>query len=155
MHLLKPKKPLRLQPPIIPVIDVVFNLIIFFMLTPSVAAGDAFLTTNLPNDSGPNPGGYRPLPGIRVVLEDVGPDGARLEDGRNEYCSILAADQPLGSDFGALRNFLAGKRRQGLAPTTPIVLAPTPGCRHRWVVRAFDAAVGAGFTKIEFVVPYD
>ena len=36
---IRPPKRLILQPPLVPVIDVVFNLLIFFMCIPNAAAG--------------------------------------------------------------------------------------------------------------------
>ena len=59
----------------------VFSLIIFFMLTPSVSGGDGFLTTNLPEYSGGGPDGGRPIPPhINIYLDDVGPQGEFLPD---------------------------------------------------------------------------
>jgi hypothetical protein len=44
-------------------------------------------------------------------------------------------------------------RGKGLALTTPVLISPTPDCRHEYVVAAFDAAVAARFTNIQFAVP--
>jgi biopolymer transport protein ExbD len=156
MRLLQPKKPLKLQPPIIPIIDVVFNLIIFFMLTPSVTGSDGFLSSNLPKNSGPNAGTTQSVSvNVRIKVYDVGPQGQYLENGKNDYASIQVEGQELGDNFDGLRAFLQAKRDQGLAPTTAILINPTIGCLHKWVVRTFDAAVQAGFTDIQFAVPYE
>jgi biopolymer transport protein ExbD len=156
MKMLKPGKPLKLQPPIIPVIDVVFNLIIFFMLTPSVSGSDGFLSTNLPKNSGPNAGkGATVTQNIRIKIYDVGPDGQYNQDGRNDYADIQIEGQDLGGNFEALHAWLQNKRDQGLSPTTAILINPTMACMHKYVVQTFDAAVLAGFTDIQFAVPYD
>jgi hypothetical protein len=56
-------------------------------------------------------------------------------------------------DFRALEAELRGLRARGLAPDYPILIAPTAGVRHKWVVRAFDAITAARFRKICFAVP--
>jgi biopolymer transport protein ExbD len=152
----KAGKPMKLQPPIIPVIDVVFNLIIFFMLTPSVSGGDGFLTTNLPVTSGPVAGKPTIMEvRLRVKLYDVSASGEYIPGAKNDQCTIFVEEQPIGGDFNALRTTLAGKKAAGLDPKTPILLHPTIGCLHKYVVRAFDAAVEAGFNNIQFAVPYE
>jgi biopolymer transport protein ExbD len=147
---------MRLQPPLIPIIDIVFNLLMFFMLTPSTSTGEGFLTTNLPTTSGPVHGKPQITEvRLKIQLYDVGPNGQYIENGKNEYCSITVESQNLGGDFGALKTLLEEKRSQGLATTTPILISPTMGTLHEWVVRAFDAAVASRFTNIQFAVPYD
>jgi biopolymer transport protein ExbD len=156
MKLALPKKPTKAQPPIVPVTDIIFSLIVFFMLCPSVSSGEGFLTTSLPSKPGPNPGTD---PGkelyVNIYLEDVGPQGVYELDGANEFCTIRFENQPLGNDFGALREILASKRDHGLNVSMPIVIRPTMACRHKWVVRAFDSIVEAGFANVQFAVPYN
>ncbi len=155
MKLVPAKKPMKLQPPIIPVIDVVFNLIIFFMLTPSVSGSDGFLTTNLPTDVGTHDKRGPIILKMHIHLDDVGPQGEFVPGQPNAFCSIRLEDRPLGGDFGALGVLLKEKRAHGLAADTPVVIHPTTSCRHKWVVQAFDTIAAAGFTQIEFAVPYD
>jgi biopolymer transport protein ExbD len=142
------------QLPMIPVISVVFNLLIVFMLAPSASAREGFLTTNLPTSSGPVAGKPQLTEvRLRIVLEDVGPNGEYIDNAKNEYCTIKVEGRELGGDFNALQKFLEEKRDSGLSDTTPILLAPTMPTLHEWVVRAFDAAVAARFTKVQFAVP--
>jgi biopolymer transport protein ExbD len=150
------RKPLKVQPPIVPVTDIIFSLIIFFMLMPSVSGGQGFLTTNLPTYSGAGP--IQPPgipPHINIYLDDVGPQGAYEPDGANAFCSIRYENQPLGDDFGALGAVLADKRNRGLDAAVPVVIRPTMACRHKWVVKTFDAIVDAGFSDVQFAVPYN
>jgi len=149
-------KQAMMQLPMIPVISVVFNLLIVFMLAPSASSREGYLTTNLPTSSGPV--ANKPTlteVRLRVILEDVGPDGVYIDNAKNEFCSIKVEGRELGGDFGALQAYLEEKRNQGLAPTTPILLAPTMPTLHEWVVKAFDAAVASRFTNVQFAVPYE
>ena len=139
--------PAKMQPPMTPMIDVTFNLLIFFLLTPSFGGADGFLTTNLP-DEGP---GSRPPPmrePIRVELFDT---GARGED----VAIVLAGTRSLGANFDALRAAHEDLRMRGISPSKPVLIAPTMATRHKWVVKAFDAVVAARFTDVEFAVPYE
>ena len=150
----RPKQAL-MSLPMIPVISVVFNLLMVFIMAPSASSREGYLTTNLPTSSGPVAGKPQLTEvNIRVKLFDVSPNGEYIDNAKNEYCSIEVEGRNLGSDFDALQKFLEEKRAQGLSETTPILLAPTMPTLHEWVVRAFDAAVAARFTKIQFAVPY-
>ena len=152
----KPPTPAKMQPPMTPMIDVTFNLLIFFILTPSFDQTEGYLTTNLPKSSGPVPG-EKQITEVRLKVElfDVSQDGQYVDGAKNEFCSITFNEtQNLGANFDALRAALEEKRAAGLAATTPILISPTMACRHKWVVRAFDAAVAARYTNIQFSVPY-
>lgn len=135
----------RIQPPMTPMIDVIFQLLIFFMLMP-MQGSEAYLTTNLPREQGPNPTEQKDLARIKIELLDEGTEG--------ELVNIVLNDtQVLGSNFDGLRAALEGYRAQGLPPNHPVQIAPTMAVRHKWVVKAFDTAVLSRFTNIQFAVP--
>jgi biopolymer transport protein ExbD len=48
MNVQKPAEARRMQPPLTPMIDCTFNLLIFFLLAPSFSLSEGYLTTNLP-----------------------------------------------------------------------------------------------------------
>jgi biopolymer transport protein ExbD len=156
MKIKRPGQPAKMQPPMTPMIDCVFNLLIFFILTPSFSLSEGYLTTNLPKESGPVAGKEQKLvQRIKVELYNVGRSGEFEDGAKNEFVSIVFNEtQNLGANFDALRAALDEKRAQGLAANTPVLISPTMGCLHKWVVRAFDAAVSARFTDIQFAVPY-
>jgi hypothetical protein len=93
---------------------------------------------------------------LKIELFAVGRSLEFEDGGKNEYVSIRFNEtQDLGSNFAALRSALDDQRSRGVKAETPILISPTMGCRHKWVVRAFDAAVAARFTNIQFAVPYE
>ena len=140
------REKVKIQPPMTAMIDIIFQLLIFFMLMPSFQSHEGYLTTNLPKDQGPNPTTQKDMERIKVELLDEGNEG--------EGVSIVLNDtQSLGDNFEGLRSALEGYRAQGLQPSHPILFAPTMAVRHKFVVRAFDAAVTARFTSIHFAVP--
>jgi len=136
----------KIQPPMTPMIDCIFQLLLFFMLMPSSAGREGYLTTNLPKDQGPNPGIQGNMERLKIDLLDEGNEGVGVS-------IVLNGTQSLGDNFAGLRAALEGYRAQGLQPTHPILISPTMAVRHKFVVRAFDAAVTARFTNIHFAVP--
>ncbi len=140
-------EPARMQPPMTPMIDCIFQLLLFFILTPSFTAGEGYLTTNLPQSEGPNAGVQKHLERIKIGLEG--------EEPNSENVSITLNDtQSLGDNFGGLLSNLEAFRAQGIAPDHPVLIAPNMDVRHKWVVAAFDMAVAARFTNIQFAVPH-
>jgi len=130
-----------------PMIDIVFLLLIFFLLSPMPDAGEAYLTTTLPRLGGPN---ERPAPrrfqnvNIQLHVPESNPDGVRI---------VLNQGRRFGQDFDGLRAALEDLRRRGLPADYPVRIAPAGACRHKWVVRTFDVAVAARFNRIHFAVP--
>ena len=131
-----------------PMIDCVFQLLIFFMLMPNLQAGEGYLTTNLPTTSGPTAGQQTEILRIKIELEATGAEGKGVS-------IILNDTQGLGGNFDALYQALKGLKDQGLPEDHPVLISPWMGTRHKWVVKAFDMAVAAGFKNIHFAVPYD
>jgi biopolymer transport protein ExbD len=157
MRVKRPAEPVKMQPPMTPMIDCVFNLLIFFLLTPSFSMTEGYLTTNLPTTQGPNPNKPQIQEvSLKIELYDVGPNGIFVDGGKNEFCSITFNESTnLAGNFDALYQALDEKRKSGLSDKTPVLISPTMGCRHKWVVKAFDAVVAAKFSAIHFAVPYE
>jgi biopolymer transport protein ExbD len=128
-------------------IDVVFQLLLFFILTPSLSATEGYLTTNLPQSEGPNAGVQKHLERIKIAMEAMEPNGENVTVTLNET-------QSLGDNFDGLRAALEAFRAQGIPADHPVLVAPNMDVRHKWVVAAFDAAVAARFTNIQFAVPH-
>jgi len=142
-------EPEKLQPPMTPMIDIVFLLIIFFLLIPNQQAGEGYLTTNLPSTSGPVAGKQqKDVQRIKIELE--------VPDNDNKGVNIVLNDsQVFGRNFEGLLAALQGLKARGLPADHPVLISPWMGTRHKWVVRCFDMAVAARFTNIHFGVPYD
>lgn len=137
----------KIQPPMTPMIDIVFQLLIFFLLIPS-QSGEAYLTTNLPKTSGPVAGA--PQEDIqRIKIELQVPEG----DDKGVVI-VLNESRSFGRNFEGLLAALQGLKQRGLPPDHPVLISPWMSCRHKWVVRAFDMAVAARFTNVHFAVPY-
>jgi biopolymer transport protein ExbD len=143
----KPKPPDKIQPPMTPMIDIVFQLLIFFLLTPT-QSGEGYLTTNLPRTSGPVAGKeQKDVKRVKIELQVPESDDKGV-------VIVLNDSQNFGRNFEGLLAALQGLRERGLPPDHPVLISPWMSCRHKWVVRAFDMAVAARFTNVHFAVPY-
>jgi len=126
-----------------PMIDIIFNLLIFFMLTPTFQAQEGYLTTNLP-ESAKTSG--ETIDRLQIYLE--------VPDGDDEGIIILLTDdRSTISGFGELLTKLRDMKARGLGPEHPVLISPMLEVQHRWVVKAFDTAIWAGFSKIQFTIP--
>ena len=137
----------RLRGYMTPMIDIVFLLLIFFLLSPSDDPGQAYLTTNLPNL------GQSGLPGdeiYRAVEIELQVPEANTRD----VVIVLKDGRCFGRNFEGLMAALADMRARGLPADHPVLIRPWMACRHQWVVRAFDTAVAARFENVHFAVPY-
>jgi biopolymer transport protein ExbD len=140
-----------LQPPMVPMISLMFNLLMFFILMPSNAS-EGYLTTNLPKTEGPVKG-RTPEFVERIKISLV----VLKEDPKGENIAIYLGEnrEPLGMNFELLQQKLIDLRTGGQVAGRPILIWPYMACQHRWVVKTFDTCLKAGFSNIEFAAPYD
>lgn len=138
-----------------PMIDIVFNLVIFFLLMPSFEAKEGYLPTNLPSTQGQQRTQIKKEESFRIDLLHKEP-----WEGKNREGVIIALNQQEIADFGQLRQRLREARKvieQAGGPEkvkkTPVLISPDMVVWHKHTVAAFDAAIDAGFKNIQFSVP--
>lgn len=133
-------------PNLAPMVDVIMVILVFFLLGASLELGkEGVLQTELDPRSGPGEGTpIQIIPSVKIALEEV--DGGRA-------CNIYVMGEPLaGNTFEHLGRFLVQRRAAGADPTNPVVVAAQPGVRWRFVVKAMDVAIRAGFANVQFAV---
>lgn len=135
-------------PNLAPMVDVIMVLLIFFLLGASLdLVKEGILQTELDPSSGPNQGEQVEInPTIRILLENVG---------SGDSCNIWVMDEPLeGNTFEHLRKFMDDRREAGADRENPVVIGAETTVRWRFVVKAMDAAVRAGFKNVQFAVSF-
>jgi len=135
-----------------PMIDIVFNLVIFFILMPSFEAKEGYLPTNLPSDTGVQKRDRKNLNKLRIDLFHVEP-----YDSNKDRARIVLNGEKI-ADYAELRRRLKETRRslQGQGKDiakVPVVISPDQVVWQKHVVAAFDSAIDAGFKSIQFTVP--
>ncbi|BAM02191.1 ExbD/TolR family protein [Phycisphaera mikurensis] len=128
-------------------IDVIFLLLIYFVITANFQVDEGVLEAQLPRGTG-QPPPLDELPVQKVVIEIAVPAGddtaAVITRGRRRYAGVAE-----------LRDDLAAQRRgPGRSPSAlyesdhPILIEADPAVRWQHTVDAFNAAVAAGYTRV-------
>lgn len=130
-------------------IDVVFLLLIYFVVTAGFNQPEGVLTTNLPSGASKKVDPTEPpKQKLKIVLKP---------SSRPDVCFITVAGQNIGESFSALASKLAAlqydpkKGRNGrFKPDDPVVIMPSTRVRWQHVVNAFNAAVRNRYTNVAF-----
>jgi len=147
-----------------PMIDVVFQLIIFFMCNIKYKTLEGRLDAYLPKDVGVNQSAAVPIEKIEIVIK-VQSAGERRDPkntaqawsgkGRFEYVGRQLTYQ-IGprktADVGEVRKILAQLHRED--PERKSTIDCRPGTVYADMIPVLDAAVDAGFHDITFVGEY-
>jgi biopolymer transport protein ExbD len=147
-----------------PMIDVVFQLIIFFMCNIKYKTLEGRLDAYLPKDVGVNQSAAEPIEKIEITLK-VQTEGERRDPknsslpwsgkGRFEYVGRQITYQ-IGprktADVDEVRKILGQLHRED--PERKSTIDCRPGTVYADMIPVLDAAVDAGFTDITFVGEY-
>jgi len=129
-------------------IDVVFQLLIYFVVTASFAIDEGMLTTQLPTGSGTGDSADPPKKPLNIIVRSEGTAGYRV--------SVQGfPDAPV--NFKQLSEMLKGLMRDpernltGPYPSdNPVIIRPDGLVRWTHVVNAYNAALRAGYKQISF-----
>ena len=141
----KPRRPCKIAPPLMPLIDVMFTLLMFFLIAAKANVPEGLLPANLPELGGPGKADALALDPVKINLLSAG-DGQGV---------LIEVDQGGGRQLNSMAELHAflQMRQQQLGPDgakAPVLIKP--GARVRWehVVNAFNQAVRARYEKVGF-----
>jgi|TARA_B110000977_G_scaffold135409_1_gene172255 biopolymer transport protein ExbD len=117
-----------------PLIDVVFLLLIFFMVSTSFVQNEA-LNVDLPQANGDAQSSQDLY--INVIVQ---------EDGRYEIDGNLVADESLAGLVNTLRSIVEKNAAQN--NSLPVIISADALATHQSVVRIMDACAQAGLSQI-------
>lgn len=145
--------PRRMGVNLTPMIDVVFQLLIYFLLVTNFALGEQVFRLDLPERGGvaePRSPFDLPEDPLRIL---VGSEGAGVEGIRIE----IEGPYPQPRTLEELERFLsrsrAGKGSGYFLPDHPLVIVPGETTRWGHVVDVFNATVRAGYLRVRFAEP--
>ena len=136
-----------------PMIDVVFQLLIYFLLATNFALGEQVFRMDLPERGGStmmNDPFDIPEEPLRIRVLSTAP--------KREMLSVTLPPQyPRPGDLAELERFLA-KNRSGdtiglFLADHPIQIVPAPETRWEHVVDVFNAVIRAGYRSVHFSDP--
>jgi biopolymer transport protein ExbD len=142
----RPRPRPRLQPPLMPLIDVTFMLLLFFITTMQFSPPEGQILAQLPAGSAAAASADAaaamvPLEPLRVYLRAGAAGGVDIEVER--YAGAIGS-------FGALQKVLASLRTSFDSPDVPVVILPATGVSWQHALDALRQAQLAGFRDIAF-----
>lgn len=142
--------PQNMQPNLSAMIDVIFLLLIYFVITANFTPDEGVLTARLPQGTGrPAQDLTPPQRPLNIVLTPAGETDCRIR---------IEGYPQIPSGFAELAEFLVklqydpdrDLRSGAFKPDSPVVIRPDAGVRWQHVANAFNAAVRARYTNINF-----
>jgi len=132
-------------------IDVVFQLLIYFVVTSNFAVGEGIITAKLPTGPGtPQPENRPPNKPLKIVVKSAGAIGT----GYRVYIEDLADRPNSFAELGDTLIQLQYDPDRGLngmyKPDDPVIIKPGGSVRWQHVVNAFNAAVRARYSNVNF-----
>ena len=135
---LQPKP--KMQPPLTPMIDVTFQLLLFFLLTMTFRQAEGVIPGSLPQEAGITTASPVDLKPIVITIRPVA-DAAIYE------MSGLMAEIPSGERLYA---HLKARQDQLRSAEAPVVIRPEADVPWEYVVEAFSQSVKAKFKNVGF-----
>ena len=138
----KSRGPTTMQPPLTPMIDVVFQLLLFFLVSTHFVKMEGQIQANLPRLKGP--AAVKVMP-IRVRLAAVGAEREGVQ------IAIEGSDASI-PDFRAFHAILVDERRRYGATSgkVPVIIRPEHAVAWQHAIDAFNQAVRAKFEDVAF-----
>ena len=137
----KPKP--KMQPPLTPMIDVTFQLLLFFLLTMTFRLEEGMIPGALPQKgAGESSIDILEEP-ITILLTPYG------ENGQDVKFEIDGASKAMYTGR-ELYDFFRARIDLGVSLESPVVIAPNRAVRWRWVVEVFNQAHSVEFKEIGF-----
>jgi biopolymer transport protein ExbD len=129
-------------------IDVIFLLLIYFVVTASFAANEAVLVTNLSGGGNSDPMAPPPME-LNIRLTSAGSTGANIKVAGREVPSFST----LADRLIELQHNPEQARSGNYAVDDPVKIRPQGGVRWQHVVNAFNAAVKAEYENVALTAP--
>lgn len=140
--------PAKMQLNLTSMIDVIFLLLVYFVITANFAVGEGVVTARLPR---PEATQAADQPPTQPLVIQIGSGGAMSAG----YRLAVGPRQP--EDFRSLQALLIEMQadpdagRHGLfEPDNPVIIRPDGRVRWQHVVNAFNAAIAARYTNVRF-----
>ena len=131
-----------MQPPLTPMIDVTFQLLLFFLVATNFRVQEGQIPGTLPQSEASGP----PPP---VHVEPV---NVRISPGRAGVKTVYRVGGRTATEPKKLYDLLdAARRAQGGSEELPVLIEPSDNVEWQYIVEAFNQSVRAKFTRIGFV----
>ena len=139
--------PVKMQLQLTSMIDVIFQLLIYFIVTASFTLGEGVITAKLPQGGSAPATTKPPDKPLNITLTAAGNFGVSINVAGvqrvDNFSQLIAVLEQLQYDPDRLRNGV-------YKPDNPILIKPAGQVRWQHVVNAFNSAVAARYTNVSF-----
>lgn len=122
-----------------PMIDVVFLLLVFFMVATKTKLSNRALDANLPKNAGAGKPTDEPSENITIQLKEVGGNA-----------KIFVNNFPVNSFDGLFQKL---QQLTGVMDDAPVIISPEGGVSFKFVVMTLNACSRAAVEKVSFAQP--
>ena len=131
-------------------IDVVFQLLIYFVVTSNFAVGEGIITAKLPTGPGTPQPDKPPAKPLKIAVSSAGAIGTGYRVHIEGYGERPNSFAELGDTLIQLQNDPSRGLVGYYKPDDPVIIKPGGSVRWQHVVNAFNAAVRARYTNVNF-----
>ena len=131
-----------MQPPMTPMIDVTFQLLLFFLLTMTFRMAEGMIPGALPAKGGSGPGRIEIVEPIRVRVLPAGRENTGVNYEVEGYSARVGSGAELYDVFKA--------RVDSVGPESPVQIVSAPDVEWGYVVEVFNQATRCEFQSVEF-----
>jgi biopolymer transport protein ExbD len=142
-------EPVRMQLNLTSMIDVIFQLLIYFVITASFAANEGVLATKLPHGGQQRATMAMPAMPLTIDIASAGPIGSRIQLNNEAVAGFSALTERLIK----LQDNPKRGRQGAFAPDNPVKIRPHGEVRWQHVVNAFNAAIRAQYEEVAITAP--
>ncbi len=130
----------KVAPPLTPMIDVTFQLLIFFMLTTTFRQAEGQIPATLPKESGGSPSVIDELKRpVKIILHPSGDGFSACSYEIRGIAGVTSSPE----DLFVTLNQMPSKE-------VPLIIRPKSNVRMQFVLEAYNQAVRAKFKNISF-----
>jgi biopolymer transport protein ExbD len=141
------RSPVKFQPPLMPLIDVMFTLMLFFLVGTTFRQQEGLIASNLPRGGNVDAPEAVPTVDVPISIRAIGGGGARYFTKTGQTFDDFA-----GRDSNVAANgvFLyLENARKGLTPeNSQVVINATGNVPWQYIVQVWNQAVRAKFVKV-------
>lgn len=147
------RPPVNMVLNVTPVLDVIFLLLIYFVITANFAIGEGVVVAKLPEGTGPAP--VNPLKREKKLFIRISSSGSS-GDPTGYVIDVRNAGGRAPKNFKQLKVILDelqlhDRNESGtFKPDDPVIIKPARDVRWQHVVNAFNAAMAARYSNIRF-----
>jgi biopolymer transport protein ExbD len=145
------RTPVKFQPPLMPLIDVMFTLMLFFLVGTTIRQQEGLIASNLPEKGGNVDAPEKvPTVDVPVTIRAIGGGGARYFTKTGQTFDDFVGRDSNSAASGVFQYLESARKGLAQPENSQVVISPTGNVPWQYVVQVYNQAVRAKFAKVGF-----